>query len=236
MMERLGLELQKTKVDRVIDIATRRGDFAANLAKGLGGFNQLIAIDIDEKALATGREILAADNRIKFECRDAYHTGYPEGYFDMVCIGNSLHHFSDLPALFQEMKRLLTPSGTLLISEMTADGQVGSSLTHALLHRWESDVDRARGIYHHHTYSSQEILSMVEVAGFKIKRAFFDWDREPKLAKGIEKRLDGLDEKLNELIDLPNDRELAEGLAQIRASQVKSGAAFAAAFVVFGEK
>lgn len=236
MMEKLELELRKIKADRVIDIATRRGDFAANLSKGLGEFNALIAIDIDEKALAKGREALAADNRVKFECRDAYHTGYPDGYFDMVCIGNSLHHFKDLSALFLEMKRLLMPGGRLLISEMTADAQEGPSLTHALLHRWESDVDTAQGIYHHHTFSRQEILDMVEAAGFKTKQAFYDWDKEPKLAIGIEKRLEGLEEKLKELTELPNYQELSGDVARIKASQAENGSAFAAALVVFAEK
>ncbi len=236
MMEKLGQELQKIKVGRVVDIATRRGDFAANLAKGLGGFEEIIAIDVDEKALAKGREALAADSRIKFECRDAYHTGYAEGSFDLVAVGNSLHHFEDVPALFQEMKRLLVPGGTLLISEMTADGQEGASLTHALIHRWESDVDRAQGIYHHHTYSSREILDMAEAAGFKVTKSFLDWDKEPKLVKGIEKRLEELEEKLAELKELPDYQELAEGVARIKANQAEHGAAFAAALVVFAEK
>ena len=236
MMEKLGQELQKIKIGRVVDVATRRGDFAANLAKGLGDFQEIIAIDIDEKALAKGREALEADNRIKFECRNAYETGYPEGSFDMVALGNSLHHFEDVAALFQEMKRLLAPGGTLLISEMTAAGQEGASLTHALIHRGESDVDRAKGVYHRHTYSSREILDMVEAAGFKVTKSFFDWDKEPKLVKGVEKRLAELEEKLAELKELPDYQELAESVARIKANEAAHGAAFAAALVVFAEK
>lgn len=234
MMERLQEELQKIKADKVVDIATRRGDFAANVARGLGAFNEILAIDVDEKALAKGAEALAGDGRIRFERRDAYHTGLPDGSFDLVCVGNSLHHFEDLPALFRELKRLLAPGGTLLVSEMTADGQEGPSLTHALLHRWESDVDRARGLYHRHTYRSEEILGLMEAAGFRATQSFLDWDTEPGLVKGIEKRLAGLDDALAALKDLPDYEALAQDAARIKENAAEHGAAFAAALVAFG--
>ena len=83
-MKRLKEELAKLNVKKALDIATRTGDFAVTLAKGLGGYEEIIAIDIDEKAMEKGRAKTGDLPGLRFEKRDGYHTGFPDHCFDPV--------------------------------------------------------------------------------------------------------------------------------------------------------
>lgn len=195
-MEKLKEKLSNMNCSKVIDIATRDGDFIKKLSEGLASYEQIIGIDITDKGFIKAKSKFKGNDRIKFEVQDAYSTDYPDKYFDLVCISNSLHHMKDIRALLEEVKRIKKEDGLLIISEMPSDAQKGASLTHALVHRFDCLVDTHSGTYHNKTYSHEEIYNLITESGFKIVDHFDDVEnnveKNKSLGKRVEKTLDSL--------------------------------------------
>jgi len=101
----------------------------------------------------------------RFEVHDAVGTGYPDASFDTVAIANSLHHFTDPPAVLAEMQRVLRPGGWFIVFEMYRDHQEPPQMTHVELHHWWAAIDSRRGITHHSTYPRQGLLDLVAALG-----------------------------------------------------------------------
>ena len=124
---------------RVLDVATGVGQFAGLLAAHLGGFDEIVGIDTSAEAIERAREQFD-DPRIRFECIDAVRMPYPDDSFDAVAISNSLHHMEDLPAVFDEMRRVLAPGGDWVVMEMHDDATTAGARN--ALRRKGEDHDR----------------------------------------------------------------------------------------------
>lgn len=103
----------------------------------------MTALDISAKAFDKGRE-KCQGLPVVFVEGDACAMTYPDGYFDLVAVANSLHHIPDLQGLFSEMRRVVKPGGLMLISEMYNDGQPDASRTHWILHSLDCDHEHRR--------------------------------------------------------------------------------------------
>jgi SAM-dependent methyltransferase len=82
-------------------------------------------------------------------------TGFPDGAFDLVTAVETYYFWPSLPDAFQEIKRILKPSGKLLmVNELIKDGIY--------------DVDQAELIrkVHVQLYPLGEIRDLLEAAGF----------------------------------------------------------------------
>ncbi|MFO7675116.1 MAG: methyltransferase domain-containing protein [bacterium] len=143
---------------RVLDVATRRGDFIGLLAASLRSHAGFAGIDTDSEALAEARR---AHPDAQFERADAASLPFPDADFDTVAIANSLHHLPDLPAAFREMKRVLRPGGAFVVREMYRDGQDEARLTHVLAHDWWAEVNTRSGESHRPSYTRAEVLALV---------------------------------------------------------------------------
>ena len=116
-MDKLRQELSSLRVERVLDVATRDGAFAKEMYKGFAGCGEIVALDLSEKMFEKGRE-KCAGMPVRFALGDACHMDFEDNTFDVVGIGNSLHHIPDLAALLSEMKRVVKSGGLILLSEM----------------------------------------------------------------------------------------------------------------------
>ncbi len=117
---------------------------------------------------------------VNFVIGDACHMDFEDNTFDVVGIGNSLHHIPDLAALLAEMKRVVKPGGLIILSEMYNDGQPKASLTHWILHDIDCTMHTIDGIYHHPTYSKSEILWLARNAGLTVEKTLCDLIDDPK--------------------------------------------------------
>lgn len=152
---------------RVLDLATGSGGFIHFLLEGLPGYAEIIGLDNNERAAAAFAAAFKDRPNIHFELGDALRLGFELASFDLVCISNSLHHFSDPQPVLRQMERLLRPGGHLLLSEMYRDGQTETQLTHVHLHHWWAAVDTVNGIMHRETYQRQELVEMVTGLGLE---------------------------------------------------------------------
>jgi len=96
---------------RVLDIATGTG-LVAREALALGG--AVTGIDPSAGMIDEARRIsfpLVRGLGEKLPFRDTC--------FDFVCMGFALRHVADIQGLFEEMRRVLTPGGTICVLEIT---------------------------------------------------------------------------------------------------------------------
>ncbi|MFL6116826.1 MAG: methyltransferase domain-containing protein [Catenulispora sp.] len=105
---------------RVLDIGAGRGAVArAALAKGCA----VTAVDVSPRMV----ELLAADlPQIAVHCMEAGRLGFPDGAFDLVTAGFVLQILDEPAAALAEIRRVLTPGGTVALSVDTQSiGRLG---------------------------------------------------------------------------------------------------------------
>jgi SAM-dependent methyltransferase len=166
---------------RVLDVATGAGDFVRFLLDGLRDHGEIVGVDVNPER---GEAFAAAfEDRpdIRFEQMDAHRLAFPDGFFDTVCVSNSLHHVVDPAPVLAEMLRVLRPGGHLVVNEMYRDGQSETQMTHVLLHHWWAAVGTQRGDVHRETYRRVEIVAIVENLGLADLRLIdlVDPDEDP---------------------------------------------------------
>lgn len=107
---------------RVVDYGCGTGDLACELA--LCGA-QVTAFDLSTASVAKARrraELHGVDDRLSVDVKAAGDTGYPASSFDVATGAAVLHHLhTELPRVFAELDRILTPNGTACFIEPVAN-------------------------------------------------------------------------------------------------------------------
>jgi ubiquinone/menaquinone biosynthesis C-methylase UbiE len=97
---------------RVLEVGCGNGRLTSFLVQKSGN---LTAIDIDETQLEEARHTVKG---VDFRSGSGESLAFPEGSFDVVFFGFSLHH-QDSSAALSEAQRVLVPTGEILIIEPT---------------------------------------------------------------------------------------------------------------------
>lgn len=234
-MKGLNEKLCNMKFGSVLDIATRDGAFIKRLVNNLREYDEIIGIDISNEGFTKTETEFAGNDKIRFQVMDGCHTNFPNKYFDLISISNSLHHVNDIPALLKEILRIKKDDGVILISEMPADGQSGSSLTHALIHNLDCLIDTYSGVYHHQTYTHKEILKFVYDAGIMIIDEFDDLEVNLLKNESIAKRVDKALTKVNAWKNSENYEELHKASMEIQQNYNNYGASPAFQYIIFAK-
>jgi ubiquinone/menaquinone biosynthesis C-methylase UbiE len=106
----------------VLDVGTGQGLLAIELARR---GSPVVSIDVSEEEQRVGKANADSEDlsqRITFLTLDAQTLPFPDGTFGAVATLDALHHLADGPAVFSEMRRVLEPSGRILLAELTSDG------------------------------------------------------------------------------------------------------------------
>ena len=105
----------------IMDVATGTGDFAIQACRTLQP-EELIGTDISEGMMNVGREKVkreGLEKRISFQREDCTKLSFPENRFDAITVAFGIRNFEDLDRGLQEMYRVLTPGGHLVILELS---------------------------------------------------------------------------------------------------------------------
>ena len=151
--------LANLRIGWMLDVAAGAGGFLAWMLGAIGKVDAAVAIDNQQRALASLQES-QKDARIRPVQMDASRLAFPEGTFDCVGISHSLHHLPEPDRALSEMRRVLAPSGMLLVREMYADCRAEAQRTHVALHHWWAVIDTARGISHRETYIREDLAAV----------------------------------------------------------------------------
>jgi ubiquinone/menaquinone biosynthesis C-methylase UbiE len=161
-MERLSELFNKRKNLKILDVGTGSGNFI-NLIKSLySDYEEIVGIDSIEIAISTASKNFIEDDKVSFKLMNALEMTFPDGYFDVVCLSNSLHHLSDIKKSISEMERVLAKGGFILISEMINNDLDEKQISHLKLHHFAAEVDRLLGDVHNDTYSDKKIVKILE--------------------------------------------------------------------------
>ena len=101
----------------VLDFGCGAGDFSLYLA-GRGAI--VHGIDISEELISMAeRSIAGSDYHVEFFVSDAHRTEFPDHFFDFV-FGNGILHHLDLETAYNELARILKPTGKAFFMEPLA--------------------------------------------------------------------------------------------------------------------
>jgi SAM-dependent methyltransferase len=117
----------------ILEIAAGTGRLTRHLLAGLPAGGALIATDLNEPMLAEAQLRVPADPRLRWQAADAQALPLGDATVDVVACQFGLMFVPDKPRALREIRRVLRPGGTLLLS--TWDGlprNPASALLHAL--------------------------------------------------------------------------------------------------------
>lgn len=112
LLEQLKQDVEPS--DRVLDVATGTGTLAFEIC---GDVKSIAAVDLSEEMISIAQEKLrkSAQTNITFLVEDAYSLTFSDNTFDMVIASNVLHLLYEPERVLAEMKRVVRPSGRLVL-------------------------------------------------------------------------------------------------------------------------
>jgi 2-polyprenyl-3-methyl-5-hydroxy-6-metoxy-1,4-benzoquinol methylase len=126
------LEKAKPLYGKILEAGTGKGHFALALAKQGYSF---AAFDISQEELHFAKLNLAyfgLENCADFRIENAEHTSFADGSFDIIFSVNTLHHLHNPYKVVDELTRILSQKGKLVLSDFTEEGFKIMSKIHAL--------------------------------------------------------------------------------------------------------
>ena len=151
---------------RVLDIACGTGLLLKRLAERVH-HPALVGIDRVPAMLDAARENIGQEATLLEG--DAKHLPFDDAGFDLVVSTNALHYFPDAIASLREMRRVMSPSGNLVVTDWCRD-----YFWMRLLNRILPWTQHA----HVHTYTTAELEQKLLENGFKVvstTRKKIDW-------------------------------------------------------------
>lgn len=221
----------------VLDVATGQGGFVGLLADRLGGYTQIVGVDIAEHMIADALKNTNQE-RTHFVQMDAKRLGFATESFDTVSLSASLHHLADASPVFVEIERTLRPGGHLVVAEMHRDVTTEAQWTSVRLHTWAAAVDLAVGLPHYPTLTRQQIVDLVETLDLRnvLVYEWADVDSDP-LEEDRITTLEGVfDRYLPKAQGLPDYPEIEAQAEALRRRLREVGAQSEPRVVIVGQK
>lgn len=154
-------QLQLTRTDRVLDIATGTG-FTALAMRPLA--HRVVGVDLTWEMLVEGRRMAGRRAGIDWLQGDVEALPFADQTFSVVTCRRSAHHFSNLDRALDEMTRVLRSGGTLgIVDQVGPEGEAGRRLL--------EEIERLRDPSHVRMLTPQEWKTMVAAHGVAVRVA-----------------------------------------------------------------
>ncbi len=107
----------------VLEVGPGSGTYTVAAARRAGDNGRLVTIDIEPKMIERIRRRVEAEGIRNIEARvaDVYHLPFPDGMFDLAYLIAVIGEIPDPVKAMKEFLRVLSPSGTLVFSELLPD-------------------------------------------------------------------------------------------------------------------
>ena len=102
---------------RVLDVACGVGYGSAHIAKFAA---EVVGVDLDEEAITYARQRYGGPPNFSFMRGDATKFDFAGASFDVVCSFETIEHIPGVEAYLREVRRVLAPGGTYLVSTPAA--------------------------------------------------------------------------------------------------------------------
>ena len=126
------LEQAKPLYGKILEVGTGKGHFALVLAKQGYSF---VTLDISEEEQHFAKLNLAyfgLEKLANFRIENGEHTSFTDGSFDTIFSVNVLHHLGNPYQVIDELIRVLSQKGKLVLSDFTEEGFRMIGKIHAL--------------------------------------------------------------------------------------------------------
>ncbi len=144
--------------DSVLDIACGTGEFE-RMVLSENPTQQMVGIDISEEMVAIAHQKLHSYANVSFQVSSAAALPFPGQSFDVIVSASAFHYFDDPVAALTEIKRVLKPSGKVVILDWCKDFWLCRILDIVL--RWTDPA-------HRQCYTQQEFHNFLTSSGFNI--------------------------------------------------------------------
>jgi ubiquinone/menaquinone biosynthesis C-methylase UbiE len=213
-MKKLQTYLAQYHNPKILDVGTGRGNFIQIIKKLNDNFSEIIGTDLDDRLLEINKASFKDDLRIKFVNDNILETKLSEGYFDVVCLSNTLHHLTNYKDTFDGMFKVLKDSGIIIVNETIADNLNPSQISHRKLHHFAAKLDREIGRVHDETFNKAELINRVKNLGEGSAVDIWDLDFENNEVDydylSYEKLIDRLLQTVNNKDNYPEFKTEAE--------------------------
>ncbi len=165
--------------ERVLDVGSGGGHMALALSPRV---DSVVLTDPVRAMLDASRRIFqeAGRSNAEFVSAAAEKLPFETATFDIVSSRLAAHHFEDLAVAWQEMRRVLKPSGIFVLVDTVAPDDIESA---GFLH----EVETLRDPTHRHTVTRDKWIRLSESNGFQVGRTEVvrkAHDFEPWLERG----------------------------------------------------
>ncbi|MFI1828174.1 methyltransferase domain-containing protein [Streptomyces sp. NPDC020412] len=119
MIDVVGLATGLDAAQRLLDVGCGRGRAALRLAAATGAHAEGVSVSAFQISTATAAAAEAGlAGRVGFQVADVAALPYPDASFDAALLMESACHFEDKTAALREIRRVLVPSGRLVLEDV----------------------------------------------------------------------------------------------------------------------
>ncbi|HSN93897.1 MAG TPA: methyltransferase domain-containing protein [Anaerolineaceae bacterium] len=168
--------------DAVEEIAIKRllnrgGKLLIELGAGAGrntkrytGFDRVVLVDYSRTQLLQARERLGEASKYIYVAADIYKLPFVAGLFDGATMIRTLHHFSEVPSAFREVRRVMAESGLFILE--FANKRNLKAIARYLLRKqdWNPfDLQPVEFVKLNYDFHPRYIWSQLQVSGFAVE-------------------------------------------------------------------
>jgi ubiquinone/menaquinone biosynthesis C-methylase UbiE len=147
--------------ETILDVGCGTGEFERLLLSEYPE-QRIVGIDISENMLRLARKKCSPYPNVAFLKADASTLPFPDHSFDLIISANSLHYFEQPGVSLAEMRRVLLPSGSVVILDWCKN--------YLMCQCFDFFLKRIERGYHS-CYTQHELHSLLRSAGFAIQSA-----------------------------------------------------------------
>ena len=112
-MHRYAIAHELCKGKRTLDYGCGEGYGTAILAKNA---SSVVGVDVDPEAIKHSKDLYADFSNATFQMLESSLLPFPDGHFDFITCFEVIEHVINQEEILSELSRVLSPTGTLLIS------------------------------------------------------------------------------------------------------------------------
>lgn len=107
---------------KVLEVGTGKGYFTLELAKEGYSFTSVDISEEEQKLARLNVEYLGLDKKVDFRTENAEHLSFDDESFDVIFLINTVHHLANSFKVIDELARIVTPEGKIVLSDFSAEG------------------------------------------------------------------------------------------------------------------
>lgn len=117
---------------KILEAGTGKGYFALALAQKGFNFTSFDISDTEQKYARLNLMYYGLEQQVHFDVADAESLPYTDNFFHIIFAVNMIHHLSSVGKAINELIRVLSPSGKIVLSDFNKRGFAVLDKIHAL--------------------------------------------------------------------------------------------------------